>query len=144
MSTSVSATTSSRPSLSPNTQVKQAIAAYISALNEALLHPARSTDALSRLIAPDCPCTSVLGLLRSEARQGRYLDYSYSVSGVSVQQVGELGGSATYVADQTAGHERTLDGKIIETFGESRARYSVHFRRHGDAWLLDRLDVVTK
>jgi hypothetical protein len=124
--------------------VRDAITAYIGALNKALRDPAGSADALSRLIAPNCPCASVLELLNNEARQGRYLDYTYAVSDVAVQQVGALGGSATYLALQSAGHERTLNGKVTDTFPANRARYSVHFRRNGDAWLLDRLDVVAK
>jgi hypothetical protein len=137
-SVSVSATTSPTPDY--EAEVRHAVDAYFAALNAALRGPAHKTDALAALIAPSCPCREVLDLLHSEARDGRYLDYRYTVSDVRVQQAGEVGASLTWTAAQSAGHERTNDGRVTDSFPASTLRVSAHFTREGTRWLLDRLD----
>lgn len=136
--------TSASPTAPPDyeAEVRAAITAYFDALNAALRDPANRTDELAALIAPSCTCTQILDALRAEAREGRYVDYTYSVTDVRVQQAGALGGSVTYTAHQTKGHERTHDGRIVQTFAASTTKYSAHFQRDGTVWRLDRLDQV--
>jgi len=124
-------------------EVRRAVDAYFAALNAALRDPAHRTDALAALIDPSCSCRQVLDLLHGLAEDGYYIDYRYAVSDVRVQQAGALGASLTYVVSKTAGAKRTSSGRVVTTFEASRGRFSVHLRREGDAWLLDRLDEMT-
>lgn len=124
-------------------EARQAIDAYFAALNAALRDPANRTDALAALIDPACPCRQVLALLRDLADDGHYIDYRYTVSDVRIQQAGSLGASMTWTAAQSAGAERTSEGRVVESFPARTSHYSAHFRRGDGAWLLDRLDRMT-
>lgn len=137
---SPSATVVASPSGDYEAQARGAVAAYFEALNAALRDPATKTDALAALIDPSCTCFQAVEALRAEARQGNYFDYRYSVSNVRVQQAGALGASLTYTVHQSAGHLRNRDGRVIESFSANTGTYSVHLRRSGSTWLLDRLD----
>jgi hypothetical protein len=118
--------------------LRAAIVTYYRALTLAAHDPKHRTDSLARLIAPDCECRQVVDLLRNEARQGRYLDYSYAVRDVRVVAVGDLGGDATYVVVQTAGHERSGDGTVLHSYPASTERFSAHFSRRSNGWILTR------
>ena len=121
------------------TELRQAITTYYATLNAAVHDPAIHTDALARLIAPSCECRSIVDLLRREARDGRYLDYSYRVENVRVISVGDLGGNATFVVVQSPGHERASDGRVLHTYRGGKDTFSVHFvRTTAGGWLLDR------
>lgn len=101
-----------------------------------------AAQTLAPLIDPACSCRQILTVLDDLARQDRYLDYSYRVSDIRVQQLGAIGASVTYRVRQSAGHERTSDGRVVRSFAGSSARYSAHFKRVGGAWLIDRSDVM--
>lgn len=122
----------------PAAELRDAIARYYAALNAAVRDPAGKTDALASLIAPSCECRQVVDVLRSEARQRHYLDYSYTTHNIRVISVGSLGGNATYVVVQSPGHERSSDGTILHSYPGSTEKFSAHFRREGSTWLLDR------
>lgn len=141
-STVAPTTASPTPSADYEAEARRAVDAYFAALNAALRDPAERTDALAALIDPNCTCMRVVEALRSQARAGRYLDYTYSIRDVRVQQAGSLGASLTFVAQQSAGHERSRDGRVVRAFPASTVRYSAHFRRTSSGWRLDRLDQI--
>lgn len=144
--TTLSPTPTPTPSVSASAdyeaQARRAVAVYFEALNAALRDPAAKTDALAALIDPSCTCFQAVEALREEGRQGRYLDYRYTVSNLRVQQAGSLGASLTYTAHQSAGYQRARDGRAIRAVPANTTRYSAHFRSTDAGWLLDRLDQV--
>lgn len=142
--TSSPSTGTPSPTATPDyeAEARRAIDAYFAALNAALRDPSNRTDALAALIDPSCPCVQAVEALREEARAGRYIDYSYTVTDIRFQQVGSLGASVTFTAHQTAGSQRTRDGRIVRSFAASTIRYSAHFQRGSSGWLLDRLDQI--
>jgi hypothetical protein len=121
-------------------EARLAVRAYFAALNAALRDPAHRTDDLEALIDPSCGCRQILELLGEEARTARYLDYQYTISDLKVQQAGPLGASLTYVAHQSAGSERTSDGRVVESYPARTTPFSAHFVRKNGRWLIDRAD----
>lgn len=141
-STVAPTTPSPTPTASANyeAEARRAIDAYFAALNAALRDPANRTDALAALIDPSCRCTDAVRALRAEAGAGRYLDYRYTLSNVRVLEAGSLGATVSFTAHQSAGHQRSRDGRVLRSFAATAIKYSAHFRRDNDAWRLDRLD----
>jgi hypothetical protein len=123
-------------------ELRDAIATYYAALSAAAHEPKSKTDALARLIAPSCTCAAVIDALRKEVAAGRWLDYSYTATHISVIEVGPLGGNAAYIVVQSPGHERSADGSVVATFNGSSEKFSVHFARTSSGWLLDRANRV--
>lgn len=117
--------------------LRTALRIYVDALHAAGLDPAHKTDALEALIAPTCPCHRTIDVLRSEAEQGRYIDYGYTLRDIVVIEVGELGGNVRYTVRQSAGAERDRAGKVIESYAPTTEKYTAHFVRRDGRWLLD-------
>jgi hypothetical protein len=135
--------TTASPTPSPTSrqdEVRGAIREYFATLNKALKTPTTGVDALEEKISPTCPCIEIVEVLRRLARDGEYLDYTYSVRDIRIQQVGDLGASVTYVVDQTAGSKRKSDGRVVDSYPATSARYSAHLAHKGANWLLDRVD----
>jgi hypothetical protein len=122
--------------------VRTAITEYFGALNTALRHPERADALLEPRLTDTCGCRMVLDVLHELASDRHYLDYTYVVTDIKVQQIGELGASATYVVRQSAGHERSSDGAAVTTYPATTTQYSVHLVRRGASWLLDRSDIM--
>lgn len=114
--------------------------AYFDALHAAGLDPAHKTDALAALISPKCGCRRAVDVLREEARQGRYIDYGYTLRDVRVIEVGPLGGNVRYTVTQSAGALRDKSGSVVESYPASTEHYSAHFTRTGTRWFLDRVE----
>jgi hypothetical protein len=134
-----SATSATPTAVNLRTSLTNALHGYFDALYTAGLDPANKTDALAALVDPSCTCMRTVDVLREEARQGRSIDYRYTLKDVAVIEVGELGGNIRYTVMQSAGAERDHDGRVIEAYPASTARFSAHFTRSGDAWRLDRV-----
>ena len=148
-----SASPSTHPSLStpptsstppdPRTELRNALQTYFDALYAAGVDPATKTDALAALIEPTCTCYQVVNVLRDEARQGRYIDYRYSLSDVKVVDVDSRGGHINYTVARSEGAERDRAGRVIERFEAITEKYSAHFARSNATLLLDRLTRFT-
>ena len=120
-------------------ELRAALKNYFDTLYAAGMDPAGKTDELAQLITPRCSCRSVLDVLRQEAAAGLHLDYSYRLTEIKVVSVGALGGDVTYVVHRSAGAERDAAGHVRERFAATTYRYSAHFQRDGDHWLLDQV-----
>lgn len=122
----------------PADVVRAALRAYFDALYAAGLDPANKADELAELIHPACTCRRVVDVLREEARLGRHIDYRYTLSDVRVIEVAADVAHVRYTVARSAGAERDSKGRVIERYPATTEKYSVRFRRIGEAWLLER------
>lgn len=137
---SVSPTPSASASVDLAGSLRSALQAYFDALYAAGMDPANKTDALAALIAPSCTCYRAVDVLREEARKGRHIDYSYTLSDIQVIEVGSLGGNVRYTVAQSAGALRDSSGRVIKSYPASQETYSAHFARRDSRWIVDRIE----
>jgi hypothetical protein len=135
------ATASPTPTATPDLResLRGALRTYFDALYQAGLDPAHKTDALAALMTPTCPCRRTVDVLRDEARHGWHIDYRYTLKSVTVTEAGATGGDISYTVEQSAGAERDASGRVVQRFPADTQRFSAHFARTDDRWLLARL-----
>lgn len=137
--TTLASQTPTAPSVSPRTSLETALRTYFHALYAAGLDPAEKTDELAELIDTTCECYRVVTVLREEAREGRYIDYTYTLSDLKVVAVDSRSGDVNYTVTRSAGAERDRNGRVLEQFPPTTEKYSAHFVRSNSTWLLQRL-----
>jgi len=137
--TSTTQSPSATPTLNLRTSLELALRTYFDALYAAGLNPAEKTDDLAQLIDTTCECYRVVTVLREEAREGRSIDYTYTLQDLKVVAVDSRSGDVNYTVIRSAGAERDRSGRVIQEFPPTSEKYSARFGRANDRWLLQRL-----
>ena len=132
------------PTQSADDSVAQAVRWYYAALQAAVQDPARNRADLEPLLDPSCPCREILAVLDREAEQGRYVDYTLSVSDVRVADESPTRATARVTVEQSSGRLYDSSGRVVERISAVTERYFVELRRAGEQWRVSRVSRVAR
>jgi hypothetical protein len=119
-----SATSPGTPSASPSTTGERALAAaarhFYATLGAAGAEPDKHTDDVAALISDRCDCRRIVEFLRDQARQGRHIERSVSVTDLRVARGGNGAGTVFLTLVQGAGRVVDSRGRVVERLAASR------------------------
>lgn len=112
---------------------------YYETLEAAVQDPSSSHADLEALLDPECPCRQILAVLREEARRRRRVDYTLTISNLTVPNATASGGTAHVTVVQSAGHLYDASGRIVERIAPLTQTYFIDVRPTDGEWRILRV-----